>query len=151
MTLTALTITTEIHPVLIHHSECTGGDIQYVSVLCMLCHITITTIPVNITMPVTHSQESCTRNLTVCHAFLYKYLASNRTELYLTKKLADTWPKLRDVIVSLFVNFWPFVVLLCALFAIAFLWFVKFLLYKKLAQVSCTRFLTVCHQHYCHR
>jgi len=37
--------------------------------------------------------------------------------------------------------------LLLALFAVAFYAFVS-LLYKKLPQVSCTRFLIVCHQHY---
>jgi len=50
-------------------------------------------------MPVTHAQESCTRNLyswtctgllSVCHAFFYKFLAPNRMQLYLVQVCTRT-------------------------------------------------------------
>ena len=117
-------------------------------------------------MPVTHSQKSCTRilykstctkNLTVCCAFCTSFLLHQIEQSSIRRKrLANTWPKLRDVIgwlVCWLLTIYCFVVSHCFFIVCKFLVhelaskFDASFLYKKLVQVSYTRFLTVCHQH----
>jgi len=82
------------------------------------------------------NKSTCTRNVTVCHAFLYKFffayknLAWNGTQLCSQrKKLAGTWSKLRGVIGRLFCRLlticWFVVCVVCRCFFIICKFFVQ--------------------------
>jgi len=102
-------------------------------------------------MPVTHSQKSCTsnlfkstctRNLTVCLAFLYVFSCTRilhqiKQNSIGRKKLSDTWPKLRDMtgqLVCWLLTICCFVVcVVCRCFFIV----CKFLVYEICIKIQC--------------